>query len=83
MQTLWAFIAAVPKEVSLEIDEDSLPWADGNPYIWKLGHFELDQSEVEIICWDGSYTIVKFRTAVLPDRFKEYFPEALPLSDYE
>lgn len=40
-------------------------------------------SDLEIIAWDSSYTIVKFAEKIMSDIFKEYFDEEIELEKYK
>jgi hypothetical protein len=44
---------------------------------WLISDLEINTSEMEIIAWDSSYTIVKFAEKKMSDKFKEYFDEAI------
>jgi len=50
-----------------------LPFVDGNELVWKNNHLQVKNSEIEIIAFDSSYTIVKFKT---------YFDEVIELDNF-
>ena len=51
-----------------------------NSEIWtKPDHFLLPDSEIEIICFDSSYTIIKFKDSELEKRWKMKFTDAKKL----
>ena len=44
-----------------------------NGLIWEDGNFQYPSSEIEIICFDSGYTIIKLAKKELSDKFKKYF----------
>lgn len=58
---------------------DHLPYADLNKLVWKKGNFQHPDAKVELICFDSSSTIVKFKDESLSRKFHKYFEEALEL----
>jgi hypothetical protein len=44
--------------------------------------FQIINSEIEIIAFDSSYTIVKFKNKLLSDKFKMFFEEAIELEKF-
>ena len=82
-QILWGAFSAINKDVKLQITEDILPYAEGVDGIWKNGNLQVKESEIEIIAWDSSYTIVKFTDESLSAKFKDYFQEAIELEKYK
>lgn len=79
VQIIWGSLLAVPIEREINIDRDQLPYVEGNDNIWKNGHIQLDVAEIEIDCFDSSYTIVKFTSEEMSKAFREYFTEAIEL----
>ena len=75
--------SGIDKNAELKIDRIELPYADGNADIWKNGNLQVENSKIEIIAWDSSYTIVKFTERKVSDKFKEYFDEAIELENYK
>ncbi len=76
IQFIWGVFCGVKGNIP-DIKNDKLPFADCNSEIWtNLDQFLLKESEIEIICFDSSYTIVKFRDKQLEVRFKEEFTDA-------
>lgn len=54
---------------------EEVPYADGNRQIWtEPEKFQLEGSEIEIIAFDSSFTLVKFRDESLVRQFLEAFP---------
>ncbi len=75
-EAIWGVFCGIKGNFPI-LKKDELPYADCNKGIWtKPDQFFLQQSEIEIICFDGSYTILKFRDKQLEDRFKEKFTDA-------
>lgn len=83
VQIIWGSILAIPKDSQIEVNEDNLPYVEGNDKIWKVGNIQHDRAEIEINCFDSSYTIVKFRNKFTSDRFREYFEEAIELDKFK
>jgi len=81
-QIIWAVILGIPQGKSIEIDEDNLPYADGSAIVWKNGNLQHPNAVMEIICFDSSYTIVKFKDEKLSTKFKAYFNEAIGLEKF-
>ena len=82
-QIVWGVFSAFDKSKKVDIDEQDLPFAEGNSKIWENNYFQNDITKIEIIAWDSSYTIVKFKDEKLSDKFKEYFDEAIPLEKFK
>jgi hypothetical protein len=82
MQFYWGVIIAVPISLDVKIDENNLPYAEGNEVIWKEGNLQYPNAEIEIACVDSSYTIVKFNNQELSEKFIDYFTEAKPLEKF-
>jgi hypothetical protein len=58
------------------IPDDELPYADGNRQLWTEPEaFQLANSKIEIVCFDSSLTLVKFRDDSLGYQFLQLFPE--------
>ena len=83
VQIIWGVILGIPKHHSIEIDEQNLPFAEGNDKIWEVGNIQNDHADVEIDCFDSSYTIVKFRKESISKLFHEYFEEAIELQKFK
>jgi hypothetical protein len=75
VQIWWGVISAVPISYEITLDTDNLPYAEGNDRIWRNGNLQYSNAEIEIICFDSSYTIVKFTKEYLSSRFKNFFGE--------
>lgn len=82
-QIIWGVISAVPKNIEIEIDKNNLPFVEGNEMIWKNDNFQVKNSEIEIIAFDSSFTIVKFKNQTISEKFKTYFEEAIILEEFK
>jgi hypothetical protein len=81
-QIIWGVVLGIPSTSILKVDEDNLPYAEFNELIWKNGNTQHPNAVIEIVCFDSSYTIVKFRDQHLSDKFKDYFEEAIELESF-
>ena len=82
-QIIWGVMSAIELNQLINIDLNNLPFADGNDKVWSINNFQIEKSIIEIIAWDSSYTIIKFRNKILSDKFKKYFDEAIPLEKFK
>ncbi len=82
IQIIWGVIIGIPQKYEIKIDERNIPYSEGNDDIWVDNNFQNENAEIEIICFDSSYTIVKFRNKELSDKFKAYFQEAISLEKF-
>ena len=82
VQIIWGALLAVPKHEEIQVDKQDLPLVEGNNNIWRNGHIQLDNAEIEIDCFDSSYTIVKFKSVEMSKAFKDYFSEAIELEKF-
>jgi hypothetical protein len=82
VQFWWGVILGVPKAFDIVVDETELPFGEGNELIWKNGNIQYPDAEIEIVCFDSSYTIVKFKTDLLSKKFHDHFPEAVELEKF-
>jgi hypothetical protein len=83
VQIYWGVILGIPDSFEPEVKENNLPFAEGNPLIWKNGNIQHPNAEIEIVCYDSGYTIVKFRDQYLSEKFKSYFTEAIDLERFK
>lgn len=81
-QIVWGVFSGIKSCIDLKQDQIDLPFAEGNSVIWENGGLQLNDSKIEIIAWDSSYTIVKFTDKVMSIKFKEYFEEAIELEKF-
>jgi hypothetical protein len=82
-QIIWGAFSGMENEIELKIDRLKLPYVEGNTEIWKNGNLQVENSKIEIIAWDSSYTIIKFTEKEMSDKFKDYFDEAIELEKYK
>lgn len=82
-QIVWGVFSGIHNKTELKIDRIEIPYADGNGEIWQNGNLQIEDSKIEIIAWDSSYTIVKFTEKKMSDKFKKYFDEAIELENYK
>ncbi|RKR85281.1 hypothetical protein BDD43_5545 [Mucilaginibacter gracilis] len=82
VQIWWGVVLGVPNHLKIAVNESNIPLAEGNALIWKDGNIQYPDAEIEIICFDSGYTIVKFKNEVLSKHFKVYFPEAIQLEKF-
>lgn len=82
VQIYWGVILGIPSSISIEIDKDNLPYAEGNGVVVKNGNIQHTDAQIEVVCYDSGYTIVKFRDTYLSDKFKIYFTEAVELEKF-
>ncbi|WP_321345608.1 hypothetical protein [uncultured Draconibacterium sp.] len=82
-QIVWGVISGIKRNEKINLDKLSLPFAEGNDNIWKNGNFQIGNSEIEIIAFDSSYTIVKLANDSLSEKFKTYFTEAIELEKFK
>ena len=78
-QIIWGVLLGFQNKQSIDVDEENLPYAEGNVLIWKNGNIQHHNAMIEIVCFDSGYTIVKFRDSDLSNKFKAYFDEAVDL----
>ena len=81
VQIIWGALLAVPENQEINTSEQP-PFVEGNDNIWKDGNIQLENAEIEIDCFDSSYTIVKFKSMEMSKAFKDYFPEAIELEKF-
>lgn len=73
-QYIWGVFSAFRGLVP-EIPIEKQPYADGNEEIWKKPEvFQTEDAEMEIICFDSTYTILKFKDESLAKRIMLEFP---------
>jgi len=79
VQFIWGVFCAFENNVP-KLDKDQLPFADCNSKIWSEPEkFFLQESKIEIICFDGTSTLIRFRDKDLENKFVSYFNEAITL----
>lgn len=81
-QFIWGVICGFPKDEEIVIQENNLPFAEGNDLIWENENFQIDNSTIEIIAFDSAYSIIKFKDKNLSNLFKKHFDEAIELEKF-
>ena len=81
-QFICGVISGFQKDDEIILDENNLPYAEGNDLIWKNENFQIPNSTIEIIAFDSTYSIIKFKNKKLSDTFKNYFNEAIELEKF-
>lgn len=82
MQFVWGVLLGIPADCSVSINTDDLPDVDINLAVWKNGNLQHPDAIIEVVCFDSSYTIVKFKDEALSAKFKAYFAEAVELEKF-
>ena len=82
VQILWGVTLGFPKTINVKVNENSLPFVEGNGLLFKTGNFQHPDAQIEIDCFDSSLTIVKFKDEILSNKFHSYFPEATELEKW-
>lgn len=76
-QLIWGVVSGFSENEQISFDENNLPSAEGKGLIWENENFQIENSIIEIIAFDSTYSIIKFKDKNLSDKFKNYFPEAI------
>lgn len=82
-QFIWGVFSGIDQKTDFNPNSFEIPYADGNEEVWKTGNLQIENSKIEIVAWDSTYTIVKFTDKDLSVQFKNYFPEAIELENFE
>ena len=84
LQFVWSVLSGF--EPHIVIDPNNLevyPFADGNSEFWRTGvGIQHPRASVEIVCWDSGCTLLLSKDDDLSRRFREFFPEARDLDNY-
>ncbi len=65
-----------------QLPDSRLPYADGNRELWtNPDKFQVTTAEIEIVCWDSSATIIKFKDLQLLKDFIKLFPDSKELKN--
>lgn len=81
-QFIWGIISAVPLDEEVYLQSNDLSFIEGNDSIWEDNKFQIENAEIEIIAFDSTYTIVKFKDELLSEKFKIFFDEAIELNKF-
>jgi hypothetical protein len=83
IQIFWGALIAVPNDYEFKFNNfNELPYVEGNDNIWNNDYFQINEALMEIDCFDGSYTIIKFKDLNLSIKFRDYFGEAIELEKF-
>lgn len=82
-QLIWGVMSGFSENEQISFDENNLPFADGNDLVWENGNFQIKSSIIEIIAFDSTFSIIKFKDKNLSDKFKRYFDEAIELEKFQ
>lgn len=82
-QWIWAVFSAFEKNVTLdEILQYPLPYADGNPDLWKSPlTIQHPLAQIEIVAFDSSLTLFLANDSTLTNRFRIAFPDSEDLQE--
>lgn len=84
LQFGWAVLSGFPMGITLDPNHLVVePYADGNPGFWEA-HPQIQHplSEIEIVCWDSTSTLILTRDSSISVSFRRYFPKAVDLDQY-
>lgn len=83
-QLIWGVLSAIPKSISKdEVMKYQLPYAQFNNDVWNASKsLQHPLSEIEIIGWDSSATIIKSKDSSLIQMIKENKNQAIYLEEY-
>ncbi|MGI4863302.1 MAG: hypothetical protein ACRYFZ_05215 [Janthinobacterium lividum] len=75
IQVVWGVFCGVAGDIPT-MPFGKVPYADGNPRIWtEPNTFQLAGSKIEIVAFDSTFTLVKFRDENLGYEFLSVFPD--------
>lgn len=81
IQFVWGVLTGIKGEIP-EIPEDKLPFSDLNRDLWKEPErFQIPSAEIEIVCWDSSSTLIKFKDEKLGKKFLQKFTDGMELKN--
>lgn len=74
LQVVWGVFCGLAGDIPA-LASDEIPYADGNPRIWSEPEsFQVAGSAIEIIAFDSSFTLLKFRDESFGLELLESFP---------
>lgn len=84
IQFHWAVLSGFAPPISVDLNHLEVePYADGNETLWVAGaKIQHPLAKVELVCWDGSATLLRSHDEDLTVRFRTFFPEAVDLDAY-
>ena len=75
LQVVWGVLCGVAGDIPT-IPLEEVPYANGNRRIWtNPKEFQLAGSEIEIVAFDSTFTLVKMRDEMLGHKFLKVFPK--------
>ena len=84
MQFIWAVLSGFPPDMPPTLAQQRpVPYADDNTGFW-VAHPTIQHplAELEIVCWDGSCTLLLCRDESIGEQFRRYFSQAVDLAEY-
>ncbi|MDU0206415.1 hypothetical protein ACYEXS_36090 [Paenibacillus sp. MAH-36] len=84
IQFIWGVLSGFRKTENIEMKNLSvIPFADGNPELWKPGvTVQYPKAEIEIVCWDSELTLLISNDQSMVKSFMEFFKDAKDLDEY-
>jgi hypothetical protein len=84
IQFIWGVLSGFRSGSEVDLTTcATYPYADGDKALWDPNvSIQHPLADVEIVCWDGSATLLLSRDNDLAQRFRRFFPEAVDLNDY-
>jgi hypothetical protein len=84
IQFIWAVLSGFPRaSVPDPATLHPYPYADGNAALWKPQvSIQHPSAEVEIVCFDGTATILLSRREDITNSFRGFFKEAVDLEQF-
>ena len=81
---VWAVLSGFNKDIKLEdVLKYELPYANGNPDFWKKPiSLQNPLASIEIVPWDGMFTLIFSTEKKVVDDFKKAFPLSENIEDY-
>ena len=80
VQFIWAVLSAFDREPAIP---DELPYADGNPGLWKGSPKPQNSGEkFEIVCWDSGSTLFIGIEASTAEKLRQRYPDIQDLDEY-
>lgn len=82
-QIIWGVISAVNNDTKIVAEKLSKTSSESGE-VWEENTFLIPESILEIVAYDSTYTILKFKEEKLSEKFKNYFgEEALELKEFQ
>lgn len=79
IQFIWGVLSGFVDRIPNLVDNE-LPYADQNTELWTNPEaFQTESTQIEIVCWDSSLTIIKFRDNTIAQNFMREFKDSTRL----